>query len=201
MKCSPACASCARPPRTAPEPRTRTKKPSGPGESKQNHKDGGSRVDPPQQSGTPILRSITWRHRFHIHRPAHSGGSAKESGKEHSMDCVNHSGVTATAFCQNCGKALCAKLRAQRRGGTDPLRTVLGGMAERSQSIHRAAAGRTQSLRRRGAGTDSRRGRHVQRAVFQGPDPRGDLRGHHQHHHPLRALRAVHPGLDPVPVV
>ena len=24
------------------------------------------------------------------------------------MDCVNHSGVPATAFCQNCGKALCA---------------------------------------------------------------------------------------------
>ena len=24
------------------------------------------------------------------------------------MDCVNHSGVNATAFCQNCGKALCA---------------------------------------------------------------------------------------------
>lgn len=24
------------------------------------------------------------------------------------MDCVNHSGVAATAFCQNCGKALCA---------------------------------------------------------------------------------------------
>jgi TM2 domain-containing membrane protein YozV len=23
------------------------------------------------------------------------------------MDCVNHTGVTATAFCQNCGKALC----------------------------------------------------------------------------------------------
>lgn len=23
------------------------------------------------------------------------------------MDCVNHGGVTATAFCQNCGKALC----------------------------------------------------------------------------------------------
>jgi hypothetical protein len=29
-------------------------------------------------------------------------------GKEHKMDCVNHSGVNATAFCQNCGKALCA---------------------------------------------------------------------------------------------
>lgn len=24
------------------------------------------------------------------------------------MDCVNHNGVTATAYCQNCGKALCA---------------------------------------------------------------------------------------------
>jgi len=24
------------------------------------------------------------------------------------MDCVNHSGVTATAFCQNCGRGLCA---------------------------------------------------------------------------------------------
>jgi len=24
------------------------------------------------------------------------------------MDCVNHSGVTANAYCQNCGKALCA---------------------------------------------------------------------------------------------
>src|ERR1700760_2976247 len=24
------------------------------------------------------------------------------------MDCVNHGGVPATAFCQNCGKALCA---------------------------------------------------------------------------------------------
>jgi len=33
------------------------KKPSGPGESKQNpnHKDGGSRVDPPQQSGAPTI--------------------------------------------------------------------------------------------------------------------------------------------------
>jgi hypothetical protein len=33
------------------------KKPSGPGESQQtpNHKDGGSRVDPPQQSGAPTI--------------------------------------------------------------------------------------------------------------------------------------------------
>jgi len=24
------------------------------------------------------------------------------------MDCVNHTGVNATAYCQSCGKALCA---------------------------------------------------------------------------------------------
>jgi Domain of unknown function (DUF5668) len=29
-------------------------------------------------------------------------------GKEHKMDCVNHSGINATAYCQSCGKALCA---------------------------------------------------------------------------------------------
>src|SRR3954453_15018182 len=30
------------------------------------------------------------------------------TGREHSMDCVNHQGVAATAYCQNCGKPLCA---------------------------------------------------------------------------------------------
>ena len=33
------------------------------------------------------------------------------------MDCVNHSGVTATAFCQNCGKALCATCVRNAPGG------------------------------------------------------------------------------------
>ena len=33
------------------------------------------------------------------------------------MDCVNHSGVTATAFCQNCGKALCANCVRNGAGG------------------------------------------------------------------------------------
>jgi hypothetical protein len=33
------------------------------------------------------------------------------------MDCVNHSGVTATAFCQNCGKALCANCVRNSPGG------------------------------------------------------------------------------------
>ncbi|HUX44175.1 MAG TPA: zf-HC2 domain-containing protein [Terracidiphilus sp.] len=56
--------------------------PSQPGESKQSspRKDGGSRVDPPQQSGAPVVEdsgdyletSLTWKD-----RPSHSGGSAK----------------------------------------------------------------------------------------------------------------------------
>ena len=33
------------------------------------------------------------------------------------MDCVNHSGVTATAFCQNCGKALCGNCVRNGPGG------------------------------------------------------------------------------------
>jgi len=78
------------------------KKPSGPGESQQNnHKDGGSRVDPPQQSGTPVLNdSVDYLETSLSHqqiqsfrnsaecdsahhdsafanRPAHSGGSAE----------------------------------------------------------------------------------------------------------------------------
>ncbi len=73
------------------------RKPAGPGESKQNpsHKDGGSRVDPPQQSVTPTLNdsfdyletSLSQHQiqsvREHLNsgqakeRSAHSGGSAK----------------------------------------------------------------------------------------------------------------------------
>jgi len=33
------------------------------------------------------------------------------------MDCVNHSGTTATAYCQNCGKALCAGCARNAAGG------------------------------------------------------------------------------------
>jgi hypothetical protein len=33
------------------------------------------------------------------------------------MDCVNHPGTTATAFCQNCGKALCAGCVRTAPGG------------------------------------------------------------------------------------
>ncbi len=33
------------------------------------------------------------------------------------MDCVNHSGVSATAYCQNCGKALCSSCVRNAAGG------------------------------------------------------------------------------------
>ena len=33
------------------------------------------------------------------------------------MDCVNHSGVPASAFCQNCGKALCSNCVRHGSGG------------------------------------------------------------------------------------
>jgi len=33
------------------------------------------------------------------------------------MDCVNHSGVNATAYCQNCGKALCTGCVCNAAGG------------------------------------------------------------------------------------
>lgn len=50
--------------------------PSGPGESKQNpnHKDGGSRVDPPQQSGTPVFDDDLLETSLSLHdHPAQSG--------------------------------------------------------------------------------------------------------------------------------
>jgi hypothetical protein len=64
-----------------PESQDNQKKQPGPGESKQNpsHKDGGSRVDPPQQSGTPSLNdSVDYLETsLSQYGPAHSGGSAK----------------------------------------------------------------------------------------------------------------------------
>ena len=63
-------------------PDNQKKQPGGPGESQQqpSHKDGGSRVDPPQQSGAPTLNdSVDYLETALSHnRPAHSGGSAKE---------------------------------------------------------------------------------------------------------------------------
>jgi len=55
--------------------------PVTPGESKQNlnRKEGGSRVDPPQQSGTPTLRDFDYQESSVTHhdRPKHSEGSSE----------------------------------------------------------------------------------------------------------------------------
>jgi len=57
------------------------KQQTNPGQSKQNptHKDGGSRVDPPQQSVTPALNDTDYLETLLVlhDRPAQSGGSAK----------------------------------------------------------------------------------------------------------------------------
>ena len=61
------------------------------------------------------------------------------------MDCVNHSGVNATAFCQNCGKPLCQACVANGRGRTDLLRAVLDGVAGRAAAVCAAARGNAES--------------------------------------------------------
>ena len=64
-------------------PQQNNAQPANPGESKQNpvHKDGGSRVDPPQQSVTPAIKdSLDYLEASVIFqdRPAHSGGSSPQ---------------------------------------------------------------------------------------------------------------------------
>lgn len=70
--------------RTAEPENPQTTQPGG-GESKQNpsHKDGGSKVDPPQQSGTPALVDPDLLETsLSLHdQPAHSGGSAKAENR------------------------------------------------------------------------------------------------------------------------
>jgi hypothetical protein len=67
--------------RAAPPEPNQTTQPGSGGESKQNpnHKDGGSKVDPPQQSGTPALTDTDLLETsLSLHdKPALSGGSAK----------------------------------------------------------------------------------------------------------------------------
>ena len=104
------------------------------------HKDGGSRVDPPQQSGTPARETIpiTWKLPLRFRdRPAHSGGSTQDgtcslgrlrngtTGKEHSMDCVNHSGVNCNRLLPELRQGTLRELRAQRGGRADSVRTLL----------------------------------------------------------------------------
>jgi hypothetical protein len=67
-------------------PKQNESQPATPGESKQNpgHKDGGSRVDPPQQSGNPEVEPASSNNSEYLEtsltfqsRSAHSGGSVK----------------------------------------------------------------------------------------------------------------------------
>jgi hypothetical protein len=66
--------------------------PVTPGESKQNlnRKDGGSRVDPPQQSGTPSLRDFDYQESSvsHHDRPMHFEGSSEPGNPPQALSAV-----------------------------------------------------------------------------------------------------------------
>jgi len=66
--------------------------PVTPGESKQNlnRKDGGSRVDPPQQSGTPSLRDFDYQESSvsHHDRPMHFEGSSEPGNPSQALSAV-----------------------------------------------------------------------------------------------------------------
>ena len=84
------------------------------------------------------------------------------------MDCVNHSGVSATAFCQNCGKALCAACVRNAGGGQILCEPCLTSWQAYQQPFVAPPAGGPNPSAASRSGSDPRRGRDVQRAVFQG---------------------------------
>ena len=124
------------------------------------------------------------------------------TGKEHKMDCVNHSGISATAYCQNCGKALCAGCVRNAAGGQLLCEPCLTAWQSYQQPFVSRLRQRTQPRCGRGAGTHSRRGRHVQRPVLQRFHPRGrSSRCWSASADHYRNLRPLHRRLDSLPVV
>jgi hypothetical protein len=82
------------------------KQPAAPGESKQNttpHKDGGSRVDPPQRSGAPAMKDLFDYQEASLtfeERPTHSGDSPAQRhivGNPGSASAVRERGTIWTA--------------------------------------------------------------------------------------------------------
>ena len=91
------------------------------------------------------------------------------------MDCVNHTGVSATAYCQSCGKALCASCVRHAAGGQILCEPCWTSWHSFQQPFAAPPAGSPSPALAASSGTHPRRGRHVQRAVHQGPHPRRDL--------------------------
>ena len=79
------------------------------------------------------------------------------------MDCVNHSGIPATAYCQSAEGAL-RRMHTQRAPEGSFSASPVHGLAGISAPFA-APAGQTKPGRRGRAGGDSRRRRHVQRPV------------------------------------
>ena len=117
------------------------------------------------------------------------------------MDCVNHSGVNATAYCQSCGKALCEACVRKGSGGQifcEPC-WMAWQSAQRSY-VPPPMGGPSPGLAAL-LGVDSRRGRDVQRPVREGHGARGDLRGAGERGARVRRVRPLHRGLDLLPDV
>ena len=133
------------------------------------------------------------------------------------MNCQNHPEMPATAYCRACGKPVCEQCRrdafgtvycaehAPRQPRAPPTRgvqrTAAAAAVRRAPAVRGAGSRGCSSghglrvcrcLARPGLfpGHDSRRGRHLQRAVCQGHGARGDL-GHPDEHRELaRRARA-----------
>ena len=86
-----------------------------------------------------------------------------------------------------------------RRAGSCANPAPSAGRTSSSRLFRLPPALRTRSPRLCWA--SSRRRRHVQRPVLQGPDSCGDLRGADQHHRSLRHLRHLHRGLGALSVI
>ena len=115
------------------------------------------------------------------------------------MDCVNHSGVNATAFCQNCGKPLCQACVKTGAGGQIFCEPCWMAWQGGQQPLVPPPMGATQSGAGGASGPDSRRWRHVQRPVDQGAHPCADLRGAGERGPRVRNLWALHRGLGLLP--
>jgi len=103
-------------------------------------------------------------------------GCGERKSKGPGMNCVNHPGAAVTAFCQNCGKGLCAQCHARSTGQrifAEPcLAARVTGQVPPGQGIARtvwaASCRRAKSRHGHDSRIHSRRGCHVQRPVHQG---------------------------------
>src|SRR5208337_5282164 len=110
--------------------------------------------------GKQILRARTLRTAALIllyAAPLQQYGKGAQDGLRKSQRCECNS------FLPELRQGNLRNVRSECGSGADSLRTVRDAMAESAAALRRASHGRAQPDRGGGAGTDSRRGRDVQR--------------------------------------